>query len=170
MQRPPEVEVPEYFRQYTNLVADGDVLAILGAQIEETTALLRGVDEERADFRYAEGKWSIKEILGHLADSERVFAYRALSFARGETTSLPGYDHDSYVQHADLEERSLQDVVSEYGFIRRSNIALFEGFSERAWVREGSANGIAMKARVVPYILAGHELHHRSVLQERYEI
>lgn len=170
MQRPSLDEIPEYFRQYTEQVPDGDVFAALASQIDETLALVEGLDEERAEFRYAEGKWSVKELVGHLTDSERVFAYRALSFARGDEGPLPGFDHDAWVARGDFSERTIGEIAEELRCLRASNLALFAGFSERAWTHRGVANGVSLTTRAIPWILAGHERHHRATLQERYEL
>ncbi len=170
MQRPPDVDIPEYFRLYSNQAPDGDVLATLQGQIDETLELVKGLEEERGEFRYAVGKWSVKEVVGHLVDSERVFAYRALSFARGDETPLPGFEQDDYNDNGDFAERTLSDVVEEFRLLRASNLSLFTGFSEKAWDRHGVANGVKFRTRAIPWILAGHELHHRQVLQERYEL
>jgi hypothetical protein len=170
MQRPPDDDTPEYFRLYTNQAPDGDILVTLAAQIDETLGLLRGLDEERGEFRYGEGKWSIKEVVGHLVDTERIFGCRALCFARGDAAALPGFEQDDYVANGDFAKRPLSEVVEEFRIVRASHLALFGGFSEAAWGRHGVANGVKFRTRSIPWILAGHELHHRKVLQERYEL
>ena len=170
MNRPPDDHIPEYFRLYTNQAPDGDIFETLSREIEETLALVENLDEERAEFRYAEGKWSIKEVIGHLIDCERIFGYRALSFARGETASLPGFEENDYAANSDCSERTMADVAEEFRHLRTSSLSLFRGFSERAWDREGTSNGLVFRTRAFPWIFAGHELHHRKVLQERYEL
>lgn len=170
MNRPDDAHIPEYFRLYTDQAPDGDILETLSREIEETLGLVQGLDEERAEFRYAEGKWSIKELVGHLADTERIFAFRALCFARQDPTPLPGFDENEYAANSDCGERTLADLAEELRHLRTSNLSLFRGFSERAWDREGTANGQLFRTRTVPWILSGHELHHRKVLQEHYEL
>jgi hypothetical protein len=170
MQRPHDDDTPEYFRLYTAQVPDGDILVTLATQIDETLGLLEGLDEERGNFRYAEGKWTIKEVVGHLIDTERIFAYRALCFARGETAPQPGFEQDEYVAMGDFAKQPLSEIVEDYRLLRASNLSFFGGFSQRAWDRHGVANDSKFRTRLVPWILAGHELHHRKVLQERYEL
>ena len=168
MKRPQQDDVPPYFRQYTDLVPDGDVLGLLETQIEETLSLFSGLSDEAARARYEEGKWSVKEVLGHLIDSERIFALRALWFARGDPTPQPGFDQDDYMKTAGYNDRPLPEIVEEMRLLRASNLATFRGFSSEAWDRKGLANDVPFRTNAVPWILAGHELHHRAVLLERY--
>ena len=166
--RPGDDEVPEYYRRYTALVPDGDIAAILATQLDETAALVDGLSEEQARHRYAPGKWSIKEVLGHIADSERVFAYRLLRFGRGDATPLPGFDENHYAPAGHFDDRELGDIVGELRAIRAATVALLRGLPDGALDRRGEASGVEIGARALPWIIAGHELHHRTLLRERY--
>jgi hypothetical protein len=166
--RPGADEFAEYYGRYITRVPDGPILATLRRQMDETQAVLRAVPEARGGHRYAPGKWSVKEVVGHVTDVERVFAGRALHFARGEAQPLPGMDQDAYVAAADFDRRPLAAILGELEAVRRASLALFEGLEGDAWMRRGVASGCTFTVRAVPWILAGHELHHREVLRERY--
>jgi DinB family protein len=166
--RPEKSEYQPYFERYVSLVPDGDIVGRLGTQLEETLALLRSIPEERGDFRYAEGKWSIKELIGHVIDSERVFAYRGLRFGRGDTTPLAGFEQDDFVRGADFNKRTLSDFADEYEYVRRSTISLFRSLEARAWDRRGTANNNEVSVRGIAFIIAGHERHHLEILRTRY--
>jgi len=166
--RPVEGEYVPYYGRYVALVADGDIIAALGAQLEETLALLSGIPESRAGFRYAPGKWSMKELVGHMIDSERIFAYRALRFARNDRTPLPGYEQDDYIRNASFDNTSLADLAAEFESVRRSTLYLFKHLDREAWTRRGLANDSEASVRALAYIIAGHELHHREILRTRY--
>jgi hypothetical protein len=126
------------------------------------------VPEEKLSYRYAEGKWTIKEIMAHLIDDERIYAYRALRFARNDQTELPGFDQDDYAIESAANERSLDDLLEEFAAVRRSTIALFNSFDERVWTRSGVASGNVMSVRAAAYHIAGHELRHLNIIKERY--
>lgn len=166
--RPSPTEHPPYFQTYIDLVPHGDVLRILEEQAAGTLALLSGIGEERAGHRYAPGKWSIKEVVGHIIDSERVFAYRALRFGRNDPTPLPGFEGDDYVREGGFDGRSLADLAAELSEVRRTSVTLFRGLPAEALGRRGVANDGELTVRCFPYILAGHERHHVSVIRERY--
>ena len=150
------------------LVTGSDVVAALEDQPLETVALLSSLTEEQGDFRYAPDKWSIKEVLGHLIDCERVFTYRALRFARHDETPLASIEQDDYVRNSGCAERRLADLIEEFVSVRRATIWLFRSLSPDAWARRGTASGNPVSVRALAYIAAGHELHHRRILQERY--
>ena len=166
--RPVEGEYLPYYDRYVSLIADGDIIAALGAQLEETLALLSGIPESRAGFRYASGKWSMKELIGHMIDSERIFAYRALRFARNDRTPLPGFEQDDYIRNASFDNTSLADLAAEFESVRRSTLYLFKHLDGEAWTRRGLANDSEASVRALAYIIAGHELHHREILRTRY--
>lgn len=166
--RPGKTEYPIYCEGYVSLVPDGDIVATLGKQLEETLALIHSIPEARGGFRYAEGKWSIKELIGHVIDNERVFAYRALRFGRGDTTPLSGFEQDDFVRGADFNKRSLSDLADEYAHVRRSTISLFASLDESAWSRRGAANNNEVSVRGLAFIIAGHERHHAEILRTRY--
>jgi hypothetical protein len=141
---------------------------MLRDQLAETESLLREIGESRGNHRYAPGKWSVKEVVGHLADAERVFSYRALRFAREDKTPLPGYEQDDYVRSANFDSRHLAELAAEFRSVRAATITLFTGFSDDALMRMGPANNVAFSVRALGWIIAGHELHHRRILKERY--
>jgi uncharacterized damage-inducible protein DinB len=166
--RPEKNEYASYYEKYVSLVPDADVVETLERQIEGTLALLRGVGEERAGHRYAPGKWSIKEVVAHIADTERIFAYRALAIARGEQQPLPGMDQNEYMSHTNLDARTLADITEEFEHLRRSNILMLRGLSDEAWSRRGVASDNEVTVRAIAYIIAGHEAHHVQILRTRY--
>jgi hypothetical protein len=166
--RPSSSEYPAYAEAYVSRVPDGDIVETLGKQLDDTLALVRSIPEARGDFRYEEGKWTIKEVIGHIIDGERVFAYRALRFARGDETPLSGFEQDDYVRGGAFDKRSLSDLANEYEHVRRSTIALFANLDAEAWSRRGSANNNETSVRGVAFIVAGHERHHIEILRTRY--
>lgn len=166
--RPEPGEFDRYYERYVALVKDGDIIATLNNQIAETLGLLGEIDEEKAGFRYADGKWSVKELLGHIIDSERIFAYRVLRIARGDATPIEGYEQDDYIKNARFDECALSDLAEEFALVRKSNILMFKGLSETAWHRRGVANNLEITVRALAYISAGHELYHVNILKERY--
>jgi hypothetical protein len=167
-QRPAESEYAPFYSGYISLVPEEDVLAALESQARETAALLGTIDEGRAGHRYAPEKWSIKELVGHVGDAERVFAYRTLCIGRGETKSLPGFDEGPYVRAGNFDRRPLADLAADLAATRASTLALLRGFDEEAWGRSGVANDVAVSVRALAYITVGHERHHMRVLRERY--
>ena len=174
MQATPALSAPDaseyapYFAKYVTLVAGTDVIAALEDQPRETVSLLSSLSEEQGDFRYATDKWSVKEVLGHLIDCERVFTYRALRFARHDETPLASIEQDDYVRYSGCAERHLADLIEEFVSLRRATIWLFRSLSPDAWTRRGTASGNPVTVRALAYITAGHELHHRRILQEKY--
>jgi hypothetical protein len=149
-------------------VAAGDIVTTLNHQLEDSLVLLRGLSAEQGVSRYAPDKWSIKELLGHIIDSERIFGYRALRFARADQTPLSGYEQDDYVQAANFDRLQLTDLVDEFEHVRRANVHMFRSLDEDAWLRRGSANDNEVSVRGLAHIIAGHELHHLQILRSRY--
>jgi hypothetical protein len=169
--RPAKDEYAEWYSGYVARVPDGaDLLALLGEQRDTTAAMLAAVPGERSTFRYAPGKWSVKEVVGHLSDVERIMAYRALRIARGDATPLAGFDEDAYVPEARSDDLGLPDLASEWVAARQASIAMFGNFPAEAWSRRGSANGQAVSVRALAYIIAGHERHHVETLRTRYAV
>ncbi len=166
--RPEADEFSPFYADYIGRVPEADPVAALDTESAITRKLLGGVAEKDAGFRYAPGKWSVKEIVGHLCDTERVMSYRALCIARGDTTSLPGFDENLYVPAADFDRRTLNDLVGELSFVRLATLALFRSFREDDWRRRGTANGKPISVRALGYIIPGHERHHVMVLREKY--
>jgi uncharacterized damage-inducible protein DinB len=147
-------------------VADG--MGALTSQVGETLAQLRAIPESRGGHRYAEGKWSIRESIGHMADTERVFAYRAVRFARNDSTALPGFDENAFVANASFDQRSMTSLIDEFEAVRRATIAFFGGLAPDEMLRRGTASGHPVSVRALAWITAGHELHHREILNTRY--
>jgi uncharacterized damage-inducible protein DinB len=166
--KPDASEHAPYYSRYVDLVADGDILETLAGQIGGTLAELQKVSDEASLKRYAPGKWSVREVVGHLIDTERVFAYRALRFARNDGAVLPGFEQDDYVREAQFDRRPWADLQEEFEAVRQSNLLMFRGLDGAAWLRRGVANGNAMSVRAAAYVIAGHELHHMGVLREKY--
>jgi uncharacterized damage-inducible protein DinB len=166
--KPQTNEYAPYYEKYVSLVPEGDVVETLERQLDDTLALLRGITEERAGYRYAPGKWSVKEVVGHIIDTERIFSYRALAIARGERQPLPGMDQDEYMAGADFDSRTLADLTEEFSHVRRANVLMLRGLSEEAWTRRGTASDNEVTVRAIAYIIAGHEAHHVKILRERY--
>jgi uncharacterized damage-inducible protein DinB len=166
--RPEANEYAAYYEKYISLVPDADIVETLERQLEETLTLLGGITEERSAHRYEEGKWSIKQVVGHINDAERIFAFRALAFARGDTAHMPSMDPDDYMKVANFDERTLADLSEEFAQTRRSNILMFRGFSDEAWTRRGIASDNEVSVRALVHIIAGHVAHHSMILRERY--
>ena len=166
--RPQSTEYAPYYAGYIAQVPEGDLVDLLRSQHRETQALLRSISEDRAAHRYAPGKWSIKEVVGHMADVERIMTYRALRIARGDTTPLPGFDENAYVPAANFGARSLASLAHELEQVRNATIAFLETLEPDAAARRGSANNLEVTARALAYIIAGHERHHVRILTERY--
>lgn len=166
--RPRSDEYVAYYGKYILLVPEGDLVEALRRQIGETSSFLRAIPDESASYRYAPEKWSIKEVVGHMADVERIMTYRALRIARADATPLPGFDENAYVPAANFESRSLASLAHELEEVRRATIAFFETLDPDAAARRGSVNNNEISARALAYIVAGHERHHVRILKERY--
>ena len=166
--RPATDEYGDYYSGYVDRVPDGNILVILGGQYAELTALLHGIDEEHAAGTFAPGEWTIKEVIGHLGDAERLFATRALCFARGEQAPLPGFDQDQYVREGGFGARTLADLLEELALLRRANLITFRRITAEASLRRGIASGVPVSTRAVVYILAGHFIYHLVDLREKY--
>jgi uncharacterized damage-inducible protein DinB len=166
--RPEIGEYDPYYSSYVNLVQDGEIVEILYEQIKETSNLLKDITDQQALFRYAPNKWSLKEVIGHMADTERIMSYRLLCIARGETVSLPGYDDMGYVQNATFNSESIQDLLDNFTAVRCSTVHLVKSMDQDVWIRRGSANGSEVTVRAIVSIIAGHELHHRQIIKKRY--
>jgi uncharacterized damage-inducible protein DinB len=168
IKRPEKNEYNEYYDRYISLVPKGDILQILDEQMKQTVSLLKDVSEEKGLFRYAPEKWSLKEVLGHLADTERIMAYRILTIARGGKIPLPGYDIDGYVSNASFNRERVEDLLDHFSVVREATIQLLKSIDEEKGELRGVANNFEVTVRALVYIIAGHELHHRQILQDRY--
>jgi len=168
VERPGPSEHEAYYSTYIDQVPEGDVLQLLGTQIETTLELLASVSPELETHRYAPDKWTVREVVGHVIDAERVFAHRAFSFARADASPIPGMDQDEYAAASNAAVRPLAELASELEAVRSSTLALFRGFPDEAWTRSGVASGFSFSVRCLPFIIAGHEIHHRRGLVENY--
>jgi hypothetical protein len=168
--RPDTAEYNPYFQRYVDQVPEGDVLRVLRESGRDVVRALRGIPEERGGHRYAEGKWSVREVVGHISDTERIFAYRALRFARGDTTPLQSFDENAYVPASGAEQRTLASLVDEFEAVRTATVLLFESLPDDAWTRHGPASGKEITVRALAYIAAGHALHHFRILREQYGV
>ena len=166
--RPDHSEYAEFYRTYVDPMPDDDILDQLSRQRDVTTSYLSGLTAEQAGHRYESGKWSPREVLGHLTDAERVFALRALWFARGDGAPLPGFDENAWAARSNADQRSMAGLVEEFDAVRTANIALFRGFDADAGARIGTASGKQCSVRALIWIIGGHERHHIKILRERY--
>ncbi len=166
--RPEPGEYAPYYDHYISLVAGSDILTTLDSQRRQTMLLLSGRDENEGSFRYAADKWSAKEVLGHVCDSERIFAYRALRIARADGTPIEGFEQDDYVRNGPWGRVTLAEVIEDYIAVRRATLTLLRNLDETAWLRRGIANKNEVSVRAIAYLIAGHELHHRRILEDKY--
>jgi len=168
--RPDPDEYAPYFGRYIAEAGSADPLVTLREQLTTTAAVFAAVDESRASYRYEPGKWSIRQILGHLTDAERIFSYRALRLARADATPLPSFDENEFMQFAEFDARPLASLLEEWRAVRRASLTLFENLGDDALRRRGTVSGGPMSARALAWIIAGHERHHLRVLRERYGV
>ena len=166
--RPDATERIPYFSRYIDLVRSNDILKTLAIQIDGSLALLRSIPSSKSHYRYAPDKWSVNEVVGHIVDTERVFAYRALTFARNDKASLPGFEQDDWIRGSSFDSFPLAELISEFEGVRRSNIYLFQHLTAEAWMRRGKANNAEISVRALAYVIAGHELHHIQILKTKY--
>jgi len=167
-ERPAANEHAPFYGRYVEQVPDGPIAATLEKQMREFAALLRGISEERALHRYEPGKWSVKEVVGHVIDTERVFSLRALAFSRAERQPLFGMEQDEWVAAAGFDRQPITDLADELGSVRRATLTLLRGLDDEQWLRRGTASGSEFTVRAIPWIVAGHAHHHLKVLRERY--
>ncbi len=167
--RPKAGEYPEYFEKYySKLPAEGNLFDLMTKSNMDTIDVITSVDGETLEFRYAEGKWSIREIIQHLMDSERVFAYRAMRIARGDKSENPGYDENVYAANSNADSRNIMDMVREFSLLRASTIELFKSLSEEGLQQVGFANGYKVTPAAIGYAIVAHEMHHLKVIEEKY--
>ena len=168
MTRPYLSDFPTFYHGYVEHIESEDIIASLRDQHQKTLTLFESLSDEQANYAYAEDKWSIKEVLGHMIDAERVFVFRALSFARGEEQPLPGFDENTYVPAGRFGDRTLSSLIQEYNSVRKATIAFFENLRDDDWERRGIANQGNFTVNSIAFIIAGHEAHHLNILKERY--
>ena len=166
--RPGPGDFAPHLARYIERVPEGDLLDHLEVQARHFEALLGGIDPERARFRYAPGKWSVKELVGHVSDTERIMAYRLLCVARGDQTPLPGFEEEDYVRAAHADDRSLEDLAAEFSDVRRATLALLRGLDAGDLARRGTASGHPVSAGALAHVIPGHLAHHGRILEERY--
>ena len=167
-ERPKPGEYNPYYDKYISLIPGANVVGTLASQLPKTVALLSSLSEQDGELRYAPGKWSLKEALGHVIDTERIMSYRALRIARGDNTPLAGFEQDDFARNGPHSTIRLVDLVEEFKSVRAATIALFRNLREQDWKRQGVANKDNITVRALAFIIAGHELHHRNILAERY--
>src|SRR5690242_1416642 len=168
MTTPDRTEAAEYYFTYIDKVGVGDICATLESQLGETVEFLRGISDERSLHRYAPDKWSIRQVIGHVNDAERLFAFRAVWFARGFDSPLPSFDQDIAVASAGSDERSWKSLIDEFQTIRAASLSFFQNLPADAWMRRGIARGNPFTVRALAYIVAGHATHHLGIVRERY--
>jgi len=166
--RPATDEYAPYYGTYVSKVPEGDLFALLSNQLADTLTLIRSLPEARGGHRYAPGKWSIKEVIGHVIDAERIFSYRGLRIGRGDATPLPGFEQNDYVPAGAFDRRTLRDLADELAAVRQATILLFRHLDAEALARRGTASGNPISARALAYIIAGHERHHVEILKSKY--
>lgn len=166
--RPDASEYAPYYGTYVGHVSGGDIVETLSTQLDATLTLVRDLSDEAAGARYAPGKWSVREVIGHLIDAERVFTYRAMRFARADETALASFDENAYVANASFDDRPLGSLADEFEAVRRATVLLFGAMNATEWMRRGSASNSIMTVRSLAWVTAGHELHHLGILRTRY--
>ncbi len=167
-ERPAPSEYPAFFERYVARVPEADVLSVLETQPGQVRAALAAFGGDRSTHRYAPGKWSVRQVVGHFTDAERVFGYRTMRFARGDATPLPGFEENDYAEKAGHEDRDLDSLLDEFESLRRSHVLMLRGLKGEAWGRVGNANGAPVTVRAWAFIMAGHVRHHLSVIESRY--
>jgi len=168
--QPLESEYAPDYQGYIGQVTEQEILPVLRSQLDALDVLLGRVTPERETYRYAEGKWSIREIAGHLIDGERVFGYRAFAIARGDRNNMPGFDQNEYILTSPYNRIDLEDLLSEFRLARLSNIAMLRTLDDESWMRIGTANDNQVSVRALAFIMAGHVRHHMAVLRDKYEL
>ena len=166
--RPQPTEYAAYYEKYVSLVPGTDILGVLEAQGMLMAQLLGARSEREGNFRYAPDKWTLKQVVGHITDTERIFAYRTLRISRNDKTPIEGFEQDDYVKNGGFNDRTLVDLAGEFSQVRGATLALFLGLGGEAWQRRGLANKNEVTVRALAFIIAGHELHHRRILEEKY--
>ena len=168
LQRPFESEYPPYYHAYINLVPEGELVSILKENLVSTKKLFESISESNGKFSYAPGKWSIKEVLGHMTDTERIMSYRLLRVGRGDQTALAGFDETLYVEGSHVHQLPIKNILEDFIATRNATLTLVHNMPESAWENKGFANNNEITARAIAYIIAGHAIHHRKIITDRY--
>ena len=168
IERPTDVEFAPFYAAYVSLVPETDIIEVLEGQAADVRQRTSAFIPAREQFRYADGKWTVREVLGHVTDAERVFGFRAFCFSRGDENPLPGFDENDYVARSGFDRRNLADLVQEFGQLREANLAVLRRLDDDAWKRMGTASGKPVSVRALAYIMAGHVRHHLHILSTRH--
>jgi len=163
-----ENEYAPFYKNYIKSLGTVDLFDILNNSLEDLLLTIKHLPEEKLNFSYQEGKWTIKELVQHIIDAERVLSYRALRFSRNDSTDLQGFNEDWYVENSNGNDRNIEDLLNEFSFVRNSTISLFKSFSDEMFTLSGSINGSDMSVRALGFIIAGHQIHHLKVIKEKY--
>jgi len=168
MSRPQPAEYDPYYQKYVGLVPEDEIVPALDGQTDELDKLFDGVPEEKGTFAYADGKWTLKEVLSHLIDGERMFAYRVFRIARGDKTPIEGFEQDGYIENSHANRRTFSELLNEFRLLREANVLFFKNLETGDWVRTGTANNVEVSVRSLAWIMVGHIRHHTAILRERY--
>lgn len=168
IEKPAPSEYAPFYAGYISALGDGDILETLERQTAELRQLAAATPADRETFRYGDGKWSVREVFGHMIDGERIFSYRALRFSRGDETPLPGFEENDYVAASHFDQRPLSDLVEELVLLRQANLRLLRALAPEDWPRMGKANDHPVSVRALAFIMAGHVRHHLNILRDRY--
>ncbi|SDM61991.1 DinB family protein [Bacillus sp. OK048] len=168
LHHPAENEYPVYYKPYINLVPKGNLVQLLRENLNEVVNLFAGISEEKAHYRYAPGKWSVKELLGHITDTERIMCYRLLRVGRDDQTPLAGFNENDYVQAAETNNLPIEAIIEDFKAARNATITLIQNLPAEAWTNKGNANGTEITTRAIAYIIAGHQIHHCKIVKDRY--
>ncbi len=168
MNRPKPGDYAQYYERYISEIKGSNILKVLESQLSETIVFLKSVPEEKGSHKYAEGKWTVKEVIGHFTDTERIFAYRALCFARGEAKILPGFEQDDYVSSGKFNAKPLSDLINEFRLVRESNLVLFKSFDADSLAKAGYVDENRITVSAILFIIAGHTKHHLKIIKEKY--
>jgi uncharacterized damage-inducible protein DinB len=168
MNRPEKNEYNEYYETYVSLVPETEIVGVLDKQNSELLDIFKEIAEEKSLHAYAEGKWTIKELLGHLTDGERIFGYRALRISRADKTPMEGFEQDGYIENSNFNNTKMSDLLEEFLLVRKANLIFFQNLTDEAWTRTGTASDSPVSVRAIAYIMAGHVRHHIRILRERY--
>ena len=168
MSRLQPAEYDPYYQKYVGLVPEDEIVPALDGQTDELDKLFDGVPEEKGTFAYADGKWTLKEVLSHLIDGERMFAYRVFRIARGDKTPIEGFEQDGYIENSHANRRTFSELLNEFRLLREANVLFFKNLETGDWVRTGTANNVEVSVRSLAWIMVGHIRHHTAILRERY--
>jgi len=166
--RPGPGEYGGHFGNYIEIVPEGNIVDLLAEELKSTSEFLSDIPESKGDIRYAPGKWTLKEVIGHISDTERIMSYRLLRIARGDQTPLPGFDQDAYMNNASFDSYSLADLIDNFITVRRSTLSLVRRLTDEEWARTGTASNTGMSAKALAYVIAGHALHHLRIVKDKY--